>query len=59
MNPFDDYALANPCTHCGAQPHVRCATTCGKPHGNDPGGSYVIHCIPGDPYDTNTETRTG
>lgn len=58
MNPFDDYALINPCTHCGAQPHHRCATTCAKPHGVDTGNTYVIRCDVGDHWDTNTETRT-
>lgn len=58
MSPFDDYALINPCTHCGAPPLTRCATDCDKPHGNDIGAA-VIRCDVGDDWDTNTETRTG
>lgn len=55
MNPLErDLPLAHECEHCGAKPNVRCHHNCTRPHGNA-AGPYIIHCTPGDQWDTNGE----
>jgi hypothetical protein len=46
---FRDLPLNHPCPNCGAKPRTPCGNQCHTP---DDGGSYIIHCVVGDAWDT-------